>query len=60
MDSKLDIERDKYLEWKERQYYAMRDYCDGCCDEHNENCLYYDSEEESWDFELCFKEREGI
>ena len=54
-DSRLDIERDKYLEWKQQQKWAMQDYCERDCDEHNENCPWYDAEEETWDYEDCFK-----
>ena len=56
MDDELDFKYQKYMEWKERQESAMRDYCEHC-EEHNENCLYYDPEEEEWDWELCFEER---
>ena len=55
-DSKLDIERQKYAEWADRVRSARQDACKDCS-EHNENCLYYDPEEESWDYDLCFKER---
>jgi len=55
-DSKLDIERQKYAEWVDRVRSARQDACKDCS-EHNENCLYYDPEEESWDYDLCFKER---
>lgn len=48
--------RDKYLEWRDQQRMSMQDYCDRDCEEHNENCPYYDAEEESWDWESCFKD----
>lgn len=56
MDSRLDIERQKLAEYREGLRSAMQDWC-GECDEHNENCPYYDEEQESWDYELCYKER---
>jgi hypothetical protein len=57
-DSRLDIERDKYLEWKDQQREAMRSACEDCS-EHNESCPYYDAEEESWDYEECFRDSGG-
>lgn len=56
MDSRLDIERQKLAEYREALRSAMQDWCKEC-DEHNENCPYYDAEQESWDYELCYKER---
>ena len=56
MDDFLDIQRDKYMQWKEQQRIAMQDYCESCCD-HNNKCPYYDVEEESWDYEECFRDR---
>lgn len=56
MDSRLDIERQKLAEYREALKFARRDWCEEC-DEHNENCPYYDAEQESWDYELCYKER---
>ena len=58
MDSPLDIEYQKLAEWKEARKSARRDYCERDCEEHNENCFYYDAEEESYDFEACFNDRE--
>ena len=57
MDSPLDIERQKIAEWKEAQRTARRDYCERDCEYHNAKCCYYDAEEESWDYDLCFEER---
>lgn len=59
MDTPLDIERQRYAEYKENMRFAMQDYCEKDCDEHNEQCPYYDLEEESWDYELCFKDKGG-
>jgi hypothetical protein len=33
------------------------DYCDKECDEHNENCPWYDAEEEYYDYNACFEDR---
>lgn len=55
-DTRLDIERDKYMQWKQEQDIAKRNSCEDC-NEHNENCPYYNREQESWDYELCFEER---
>ena len=57
MDSPLDIERQKLAEWKEARRHVRRDYCERDCDQHNENCLYYDAEEESWDYDECFNDK---
>ena len=54
VDTPRDIERQKYLEWKEAQKMAMEDECEKCL-EHNESCPFYDASEEYWDFEECFE-----
>ena len=59
-DSWLDIQREKYAEYKQQMRWAMQDYCEKDCDEHNEQCPYYNAEVESYDYEQCFKDREGI
>lgn len=56
MDSYLDIERQKLQEYYDAVRQSRRDYCEEC-EEHNETCPYYDSEEESWDYDLCYEER---
>lgn len=56
MDSRLDIERDKYAEYREQQHEAMKTYCYRDCDCHDEGCPYYDIAEETWDYEQCFKD----
>lgn len=58
MDTPIDIERQKYLEWKEAQMMALQDMCEKCS-EHDENCPYYDSEEEWWDYKSCDEDRGG-
>ena len=57
MDTPMDIQRQKYLEWLENCKMAMRDECEKC-ELHDESCFYYDEEEESYDWEQCFKDRE--
>lgn len=54
---KIDYEarQDKIAEYKEQCYWARREYCERDCEEHNENCPWYDAEEETWDYEDCFK-----
>lgn len=54
-DSRLDIERDKYMEWKDQQREAMRSTCESCEYHKTKSCDWYDPEEETWDFEECFK-----
>ena len=54
MDTPEDIRRQKVLEHKEALKMAMSDDCEKC-EEHNENCPFYDSEEETWDYEECYK-----
>lgn len=56
MDSRLDIARDRYNLWKQEQDEAMRDECERCY-EHDENCPFYDPEEETFDYRECFEVR---
>ena len=58
-DTRLDIERDKYLEWKQQQREAMRNACEDCDSHKTLGCLYYDPEEESFDYEECFRDSGG-
>ena len=39
--------------------YAKRMYCQENCEVHNETCVYYDAEEETWDYEQCYKDSNG-
>ena len=57
MDTPLDIEYQKLMEWRDAQKCARRDYCERDCDQHNESCPYYDAEEESWDYDECFNDK---
>jgi hypothetical protein len=56
-DTRLDIERQKLEEYREQMHWAREEHCYRYCEEHNEHCPYYDAEEESYDYDLCFKER---
>jgi len=58
-DTRLDIERDKYLEWKQQQREAMRSACEDCDSHKTLGCIYYDPEEECWDYEECFRDTGG-
>jgi hypothetical protein len=58
-DTRLDIERDKFLEWKAKQREAMRNACEDCDSHKTLGCLYYDPEEESFDYEGCFRDSGG-
>lgn len=51
-----DVWKEKTTEYAERKRMARRDYCENECQEHNENCPYYDAEQEEWDYEQCFKD----
>ena len=56
MDTPLDIERQRLADYQERNHQAVQSMCESCL-EHNNKCPYYSSEEESWDYDTCFKER---
>lgn len=53
---RFDAWQDKIAEERDRIYWAKRDYCEKDCPEHNENCPYYDADEETWDCEQCFSD----
>jgi hypothetical protein len=55
-DYENDARRDKYLEWKGQQKEAMRSACENCDSHKTLGCLYYDPEEETFDYEECFRE----
>ena len=58
-DTRLDIERDKCLEWKQQQREAMRSACEDCDSHITKGCLYWDPEEETFDCEECFRDSGG-
>ena len=60
MDTWADKVREGNILRREENRMIMQDYCNKDCDGHNENCPYYDSEEECWDYEECFKDNGGI
>ena len=51
-----DVRKEKTAEYVEMRRMARRDYCEKECQEHNENCPYYDAEQEEWDYEQCFED----
>ena len=56
-DTQMDFDREKAIIAKEERHFARMDYCHEDCDQHNEQCPWYDSEEEYWDFEQCFEDK---
>lgn len=56
---KYDALQDKIGEYREQRKEAMRNACEQCS-EHNENCIYYDPEEETFNFEECFRDSGGL
>jgi hypothetical protein len=56
-DTWLDFAREKAIKEKEEREEIRRDFCYEECDEHNENCPYYDAEEEYYDYNACFEDR---
>ena len=57
MDTPWEIRMDRIYQEKEFEDIGHREYCETCPD-HNENCPYYDADEESWDYQQCFKEND--
>ena len=55
MDTSMDIERDKYNEWKEEQKTAREEACRRCLDK--PSCPFYDEEENHYDYDECFESR---
>lgn len=51
-----DAWQDKIAEDKQERKWARETYCNRDCEEHNENCPYYDSEQEVWDYDECFRD----
>lgn len=56
-DTQRDFIYEKMAEEQQERHWARYDYCYKDCDGHNEQCGYYDSAEESWDFEECFEDK---
>lgn len=56
-DTQRDFIQDKIAEEKQARHFARMDYCDRDCDQHNDDCPYYDAEEEYWDYEQCFEDK---
>lgn len=50
-----DAIQDKMAEYRDQQKEAMRSACESC-EYHNGKCLYYDPEQETFDYEECFRD----
>ena len=50
-----DAIQDKMAEYRDQQKEAMRSACEDC-EYHNGKCLYYDPEQETFDYEECFRD----
>ena len=57
MDTRLDIERQKYHEWKQAQREAIEHECEKCDSRVTLGCPFYDEEQESFDYMECFEVR---
>lgn len=57
MDTDLEIRMQRAYEAMELAHIGRMEFCE-TCGYHNEECPYYDPEEESWDYEQCIKENE--
>lgn len=58
-DYKEDARLEKWLEYKAAVKEMQHDFCYRDCEYHNGKCLYYDPEEECWDYEECFRDSGG-
>ena len=56
---KYDALQDKIVEYREQCKEAMRSACEDCDSHKTLGCLYYDPEEESFDYEECFRDSGG-
>ena len=52
-----DAIQDKMAEYREQQREAMQSACEDCDSHKTLGCEFYDPEEESFDYEECFKVR---
>ena len=57
MDTPWEIRMEMAYEAKEQEHIGKMESCNFCPD-HNDGCPYYDADEESWDFEQCFREND--
>ena len=55
----FDAWQDKIAAYRAQQREAKMNACEQCS-EHNENCIYYDPEEETFDYEECFRDTGGM
>lgn len=53
---RYDAIQDMIAEDAMERRWLRRDYCEHC-EEHNESCPYYDENEETWDYDECFRDR---
>ena len=58
-DYENDARREKYLEWEDQQREAMRSACENCDSHTTKGCLYWDEEQETFDYEECFRDSGG-
>lgn len=54
-----DAWQDKIAEYRDQQKEAMRSACESCEYHKTKSCDWYDPEEETWDFEECFRDSGG-
>ena len=54
-----DAWQDKIAEYRDQQREAMRSACENCDSHKTLGCLYYDPEEETFDYEECFRDSGG-
>ena len=54
-----DAIQDKIAEYRDQQKEAMRSACENCDSHTTKGCLYYDEEQETFDYEECFRDSGG-
>jgi hypothetical protein len=58
MTNNIDIERERLLEHKNEVKQQHERFCNHWCTQHDTECPYYDRDQESYDYEKCFRERD--
>ena len=58
-DYENDAKIEKWLEHKAMVEEMQHDFCYRDCENHNRECFYYDPEEETFDYEECFRDSGG-
>lgn len=56
---RLDALNDKMAEYRDQQREAMQSACEDCDSHKTLGCIYYDPEEETFDYEECFRDSGG-